>query len=242
MLCTCDSIWLEIKIKGDAGLNSLLLLVKKFTQWNNNTVKGMRLPTCTVSQICNLPQSIWAWYTINSANDVSCSPHCVNNWVYPSYRFFYASSLNTKSSVTQSTFNKTSTRALCRSKYLANKVVKLFVANVNSTSWPTGNQNLCLLRQMVLSEMPRILATSAQRNPASTCKVSNCSWASSNHGLPTSPPLITDTIGCVADSSSASTSLPDSSTIPSKWHRSSFKLSRCFQQGPKTWDHLYAHI
>ena len=57
------------------------------------------------------------------------------------------------------------------------------------------------------------------------CKVSNCSQASANRGLPTSPFLIIITIAWAADSSKQSISLSDSFAVPWKWHCTA--RSRC---------------
>ena len=95
---------------------------------------------------------------------------------------------------------------------------------LNCKSRPTGNPNSSLRRRTVRSETPRILPTSVHRNPASPCKVSNSSWASANRGFPTPSFLAVETIAGVASFSNESISLSASSAIPSKWHRSSFKM------------------
>ena len=87
----------------------------------------------------------------------------------------------------------------------------------------TGNQ-LNRLLTPVTWHLEQATMSRGSWEAAVPCKVSNCSRASANRGLPTSPFLEIITIGWVADSSNQSISLSDSSAIPWKWHRSSFKM------------------
>ena len=64
---------------------------------------------------------------------------------------------------------------------------------LNSTSRPTGNPNSSLRRRTVRSETPRILATSAHRNPASPTKVSN--WEANSH-VDSVTPFCNMTLSC----------------------------------------------
>ena len=120
---------------------------------------------------------------------------CANHWIYPAHCLFYASSLNTQSSLflylpcTKRRPHLGVVLSIWR-KWLSSSSSDM---PLNSTSCPSGSPNSSLRQQTVLSEMLRILATSAHRNPPSQCKVSNCSQASVNRGLPTSPFLVTVT-------------------------------------------------
>ena len=81
---------------------------------------------------------------------------------------------------------------------------------------PTGNPNSCLRQCKVLSEIPKILPISAQRKPASLCRVCSCCCKICSLGLPTKPFLATIERRSFRDNGAVNVERSESSKILSK--------------------------